>query len=74
MHQQTDEDALYYVTVRDAGRTGYLKGPYGTHGEALSQVSDARRLAEKANAWACFYSFGTARCPASRRISTVFGR
>lgn len=60
----------YYVTVRDAGKTGFLLGPYRTHGESLEQVDRGRELALAADPFACFYAFGTARAPERR---TVFG-
>lgn len=61
----------YYVTVRDAGKTGFLLGPYRTRGEALESVDAGRELALKADAFAHFYAFGTAK--AAER-ATVFGR
>ena len=62
----------YYVTVRDAGRTGFLLGPYSTHDEARMNVGRARDLARKHDDRAAFYAFGTASTPKARR--TVFGR
>lgn len=59
------EGRLYYVTVRDAGRHGYLLGPYDTHEEALENVDRGRKLAEEANVWSHFYEFGTGSLPAS---------
>ncbi len=53
------EGRRYYVTVRDAGKHGFLLGPYDTHEEALENVDRGRTLAEKANDRAAFYSFGT---------------
>jgi hypothetical protein len=50
----------YYATCQDAGRTGWLLGPFETHAEALACVDDARRLAEAADPFAHFYAFGTA--------------
>lgn len=63
----------YYVTVRDAGRTGWLLGPYDTHALALENVERGRRLAEQANAYAHFYAFGTASVDGERQPRTVFG-
>lgn len=60
----------YYVTVRDAGKTGFLLGPYPTHDEALGNVEHGRELALKRDPFAHFYAFGTAR--ATER-QTVFG-
>jgi hypothetical protein len=64
----------FFVTVRDAGRTGFLMGPYATHADAISEVERGRELAQKANAWAWFYAYGTASAPAGLINKTVFGR
>jgi len=53
----------YFVSVKDAGRTGFLLGPYATHAEALRNVERGKALGEKANSWAVFYAFGTASAP-----------
>jgi hypothetical protein len=74
MHQPTLNDVLYYVTVIDAGRTGFLLGPYDTHQQALENVERGRTLAQRANAWSHFYAFGTVNCAATRPIKTVFGK
>jgi hypothetical protein len=63
---------MFYVTVINADRVGYLLGPYDTHEEALERVAEGRRRAEAADRWAHFYAFGTAR--SERVIKTVFGR
>jgi len=65
-------DADFYVTVRDAGRTGWLLGPYATHQEALDNVERGRDLANEWNAKAWFMAFGTASVPAGTPIRTVF--
>jgi hypothetical protein len=67
-------DREFFVTVRDAGRTGFLLGPYQSHGEALKNVERGREAAIAANAWAHFYSFGTASAPAGVVQKTVFGK
>jgi hypothetical protein len=68
------EKRLYYVTVRDAGRTGWLLGPYKTHKQALAQVDRGHDLACEADRWACFYAYGTASLPAEvEQPKTVFG-
>ena len=64
----------FYVTVRDGGRTGYLLGPYPTHDEARTNVDRGRTLAEARDAWAHFYSFGTARVSATTLPRATFGR
>lgn len=66
----------FYVTVVDGGRTGYLLGPFATHGEALANVERGKALAVKHNTRACFgeYAYGTASAPHGTNILTVFGR
>ena len=54
-----------------------LAGPYDSHQEALDAVPAARRLAELADPWAAFYSFGTvsdAPAEAGGLVPTVFTR
>jgi hypothetical protein len=51
----------FYVTVRDAGRTGFLVGPYDTHEEALERVDEAKRLACEANSRGVWYAYGTSK-------------
>lgn len=63
----------YYVTVVDAGRVGYLLGPYDTHVEALANVERARGLAEGVDPRAWFYAFGTARTSDAFTPATRFG-
>jgi hypothetical protein len=64
-HQRSDlmSKMHYYVSVRDAGRTGLLLGPYGSESEARGH--------EQSDPFAHFYSFGTAGAPFRRQ--TVFG-
>jgi hypothetical protein len=57
-----------YVTVRDAGRTGFLAGPYPTRGAAEAKVGEARERAVGADPWAHFYAFGTARVKGPLRL------
>lgn len=59
--QHAGEVGAFYVSVADAGRVGLIAGPFATHAEALAMVEPARTEAEKANAWAAFYAFGTVR-------------
>jgi len=73
----TTIDPGYYVTVSDAGRVGFLAGPYDTHVEALAKVDEAAERAEGADPWAHFYAFGTTRVKATftlRRGGVAFGR
>ena len=65
------DDPCYYVTCRDAGRTGYLLGPYQTPEDALADVVKAKYHAEKADPWAAFYSFGTAKVASGRRAGVL---
>ena len=51
----------YYVSVRDAGRTGLLLGPFRAHREAIDRVSLARCLAEEVDPFAAFFHFGTVK-------------
>jgi hypothetical protein len=69
----TRRGARFYVTIRDAGRVGFLLGPYASHMTALSQVERGRLLAEAHRPdQAAFASFGTASHPAT--LCTRFGR
>lgn len=64
----------YYVTVRDAGRTGWILGPYPQHQEAIDNVDRGRDLANDANSRACFYSYGTSRVdPSAEPPKSIFG-
>lgn len=51
----------YYVTVRDAGRLGFVAGPFRRHQAARRFVWLARREAERADPWSHFYAWGTSR-------------
>lgn len=62
----------YYVTVQDAGRTGFLLGPYADVRDALANVTRGRDLACARNKWAWFYAYGTARVPIGTPVRTVF--
>lgn len=66
------EARSYYVTVQDAGRTGFLLGPYDEHAGALANVERGRGLAEAANSRAVFYAFGTSSLPAGVVAPVVF--
>jgi hypothetical protein len=63
----------FYVTVVDGSRTGWLLGPYATHGEALKKVELGRKLAEKVNDRAIWYAYGTASVDHGIAMKTVFG-
>ncbi len=61
--------AGYYVTVIDAGRHGFLLGPYRSKRTAERNVERGRRMALQHNDRAWFYAYGTARVKVS--ISTA---
>jgi hypothetical protein len=67
-------DGDFYVTVRDAGRTGFLLGPYADVREALANVDRGRDLACAANLRGWFYAYGTSRLPRGTECRTVFGK
>lgn len=50
----------FYVTCRDAGRTGWLAGPFKTHKEALEHVKATRKAAYEVDPFSHFFAFGTA--------------
>ena len=64
----------FYVTVLDSGRMGFLAGPYATKAEAEESLPDMKAQAQAADAWACFYSFGTASLPKGTPRKVVFGK
>jgi hypothetical protein len=64
----------FYVTVRDAGRTGFLLGPYQDYRDALANQRRGADLAQKADCRAAFYAYGTSRLPIGTACRTVFGR
>src|SRR5258708_11830242 len=72
-HDAEPPAGVFYVTVRDAGRTGYLLGPYGDVRDALANVEPGRRLAEGADDRAVFYAYGVSRLPTGTAVSPVFG-
>ena len=51
----------YYVSCRNGKRWSLVYGPFGRHQDALDAVEMARGEAERADPWATFYAFGTAR-------------
>jgi len=64
----------YYVTiVRSASQRGFLLGPYTNHADAIANVERGRKLAQAADAWADFDSFGTASVAGERQPLPVFG-
>ncbi len=73
MHQ-TVEDRVFYCSVVNGDRRGYLLGPYETKGEADANVNRARELAETADPYAHFYLFGVCNAPREVPIRPVFGK
>jgi hypothetical protein len=64
----------FYVTVKDAGRTGFLLGPYPDIREALENVRRGRDLACEHNSRAVFYAYGVSRLPmGTSGVPVVFG-
>ena len=55
------DNPCFYVSVVDGSRLGLLAGPFQTHKEALGMVDQARATAQRRNAWAWFYAFGTVK-------------
>jgi hypothetical protein len=53
--------AGYYATVYDAGRHGFLLGPFRSKRTAERNVEPARQMAYRHDDRAWFYAFGTAR-------------
>jgi hypothetical protein len=53
--------AGFYVTVKDAGRTGWLLGPYDSKAEAEGKVTLGAKLAGQHDDRAHFYAYGVAR-------------
>jgi len=50
---------VFFVSVHDGRRTGFLLGPYDTHGEAIANVERSKRLAQGADPKADTYTYGT---------------
>jgi len=63
---------LFYCTVRDGNRTGFMLGPFNKLEEAKDSVPLARKLARKVNAWSDFYGFGVSSLPADVEPRVVF--
>jgi hypothetical protein len=62
----TDEPC-YYVSVIDGTRHALLVGPFRAHQDALELVTVARQEAEKVDARAVWYAFGTCKTPHGHR-------
>jgi hypothetical protein len=71
-----DESGMeFFVSVIDDSgqKRGLLLGPFPSHAEALANVDRGRKLAERHDARAVFYGFGTAGAPVGHIKKTVFG-
>ena len=62
----------FYVTVRDAGKVGFLLGPYDDIRDALDNVRRGRALACAANSRAWFYAYGVTRVAIDATPKVVF--
>lgn len=62
-----DTTKHFYVSVVDGRRVGLLAGPFGTHQEALDLVGNAKKLAQEADPFACFYAYGTLSLSTGKR-------
>ena len=66
------EGIEFFVSVKDAGKTAFLLGPYPTNLEAVQNIPRARELALAADPWSHFYAFGTCSAPIGTIPKTVF--
>lgn len=64
---------VWFVTVTDDGRRGFLLGPYPEPEEAEANLARGKALANKADAFAAFYGFGLSSAAPTAQIQTVFG-
>ena len=51
----------YFVTIQEGRRTGFMAGPYRTHGAALAAVEPVRQAVVARRPEAHWMAFGTAR-------------
>ena len=63
---------LFYCTVRDGTKTGFLLGPFSSLEQGETSVPLARRLALAVDPWAAFYTFGVASLPAMVEVRMRF--
>lgn len=61
----------YYVTVRDARRTGFLAGPFAHQRQAAAAVERTKEAAYEVDGYAWFYAYGTAKAPNGHREGTL---
>lgn len=50
----------YYVTVKDGDRTGFLAGPFRTHGAARAMIHTVALETGQVDSKAAWYEYGTA--------------
>lgn len=55
--------ANWYIAVIEGKRYGFLLGPYSNANDATNDMPLARRLAEQADSFSCFYTFAIANLP-----------
>ena len=51
----------YYVSIKNAGRTGFLLGPFDHFAEASARIMAVKKAAQEVDAFAWFYAFGVSR-------------
>jgi hypothetical protein len=51
----------YYVTCINAGRVGFVAGPFRRHQAARRFLWFAKRAADRVDPWSHFYAWGTSR-------------
>lgn len=64
-------DLAFFITCARPGAVSFVAGPYRTHREALDAFRSVQEYAERVDARAVWYSFGTAR--ARKDQDTVLG-
>lgn len=62
----------YYIAVHDAGRTGYIAGPYDKEADAIKARHKAEKLMTDKVPMAHFYRTSLAK--GNVDIKTVFGK
>lgn len=56
------DNGYFYASIRnDNGQHRLLLGPFPAHADALASVPIAQQMAERYDARACWYAYGTAR-------------
>lgn len=65
------DSPCYYVSVRDAGRTAIIAGPFTALAYALAALRVARGLAIEADPWSHFYSWGTCKLETGHKTGSL---